>query len=108
MEKIALQHRGTWRMIYCKHLQRQFINLMGGTDLMLNGAINGPLHKSVVINCLPKLYVPSTLNIDLILWHTQLFLLGVSWVFPGCFPGVPELKFLFSFTLLKIPTIFFF
>ena len=56
MEKIALQHRGTWRMIYSKHLQyilqRQFINLMGGTDLMLNGAINGPLHKSVVINCL--------------------------------------------------------
>ena len=39
---------------------------------MLNGAINGPLHKSVVINCLPKLYIPSTLNNDLILWHTQL------------------------------------
>ena len=81
MEKIALQHRGTWRMIYSKHLQRQFINLMGGTDLMLNGAINGPLHKSVVINCLPKLYIPSTLNNDLILWHTQLIVYAVkSWV----------------------------
>ena len=36
--------------------------------------------------------------------------LGVSWVFPGCFLGVsrvfPGSNFLFSFTLLKIPTTF--
>ena len=32
---------------------------------------------------------------------------GVSWVFPGCFPGVPRHNFLYlSFTLLKIPTAF--
>ena len=85
MEKIALQHRGTWRMIYCKHLQRQFINLMGGTDLMLNGAINGPLHKSVVINCLPKLYILSTINVDLVLWHTLLIVYAVKCKIMGYF-----------------------
>ena len=26
-----------------------------------------------------KLYTPSTLNIDLILWHTQLILCAVKW-----------------------------
>ena len=40
----------------------------------------------------PKLYIPSTLNIDLILWHTQLIVCGEnikslfkSWVFPFTF-----------------------
>ena len=47
---------------------------------MLNGAINGPLHKSVVINCLPKLYIPSTLNVDLNSWYA----LGI-WIC-GCTP----------------------
>ena len=32
--------------------------------------------------------------------------LGVSQVFPGCFPVVPGHDFFFSFTLLKIPTTF--
>ena len=41
---------------------------------------------------LTKLYIPSTLNIDLILWHTQLIVCAVnvkswfkSWVFPFTF-----------------------
>ena len=36
----------------------------------------------------PKLYIPSTLNIDLILWHTQLNVCAEnvkSWVFPFTF-----------------------
>ena len=40
----------------------------------------------------PKLYIPSTLNIDLILWHTQLIVCAEnvkswfkSWVFPFTF-----------------------
>ena len=40
----------------------------------------------------PKLYIPSTLNIDLILWHTQLIVCPEnvkswfkSWVFPFTF-----------------------
>ena len=43
---------------------------------------------------LPKLYIPSTLNIDLILWHTQLIVCAEivkswfkSWVFPFTFQG---------------------
>ena len=41
---------------------------------------------------MPKLYIPSTLNIDLILWHTQLIVCAEnvkswykSWVFPFTF-----------------------
>ena len=41
---------------------------------------------------IPKLYIPSTLNIDLILWHTQLIVCAEnvkswfkSWVFPFTF-----------------------
>ena len=44
-----------------------------------------------IMTC-PKLYIPSTLNIDLILWHTQLILCAEnvkswfkSWVFPFTF-----------------------
>ena len=40
----------------------------------------------------PKLYIPSTLNIDLIMWHTQLIMCAEnvklwfkSWVFPFIF-----------------------
>ena len=57
----------------------------GGTDLMLNGAINGPLHKSVVINCLPKLYILSTINVDLVLWHTLLIVYAVKCKIMGYF-----------------------
>ena len=49
MEKIALQHRGTWRY------DLQTVHKSDGAhcdDLMLNGAINGPLHKLIVIKCL--------------------------------------------------------
>ena len=42
--------------------------------------------------CLAKLYIPSTLNIDLILWHTQLIVCAEnvktwfkSWVLPFTF-----------------------
>ena len=56
-----------------------------------------PLEKSVTycqlqfdaFLCAAKLYIPSTLNIDLILWHTQLIMcaeivksLFKSWGFP--------------------------
>ena len=36
----------------------------------------------------PKLFIPSTLNIDLLLWHTQLIVCAEnlkSWVFPFTF-----------------------
>ena len=45
-----------------------------------------------VVNLGTKLYIPSTLNIDLILWHTQLIVCAEnvkswfkSWVFPFTF-----------------------
>ena len=45
-----------------------------------------------VVLCRSKLYIPSTLNIDLILWHTQLIICAEnvkswfkSWVFPFTF-----------------------
>ena len=51
-----------------------------------------------------KLYIPSTLNIDLILWQTQLIVCAEnvkSWVFPLTFQGyiLPHtyLNFIFEF-----------
>ena len=43
---------------------------------------------SSVFLVLPKLYIPTTLNIDLILWHTHLIVCAEnvkSWVFPFTF-----------------------
>ena len=55
------------------------------------GRIRGkkwPAERGRKINRKPKLYIPSTLNIDLILWHTQLIVCAEnikswlkSWVF---------------------------
>ena len=48
-----------------------------------------PLHQlKSDLNTKPKLYIPSTLNIDLILWHTQLIVCAEnvkSWGFPFTF-----------------------
>ena len=50
------------------------------------------LYSMQLFSADPKLYIPSTLNIDLILWHTQLILCAEnvkswfkSWVFPFTF-----------------------
>ena len=62
------------------------------------------IRKSKGWNCKigPKLYIPSTLSIDLILWHTQLIVCALkwfkSWVISFTFhaytlPHTPSLKF---------------
>ena len=51
-----------------------------------------PRFRRSILVLKPKLYIPSTLNIDLILWHTQLIVCAEnvkswfkSWVFPFTF-----------------------
>ena len=46
-------------------------------------AVTGPPESFNTLRTNPKLYIPSTLNIDLILWHTQLILCAIT--FKSCF-----------------------
>ena len=89
------------------HILRDFLMTLGagislGNSLMIFGGTgnvggNGRLNSTEIINADgqvsqgPKLYISSTLNIDLILWHTQLIFRAEnveSWVFPFFFKHI--------------------
>ena len=53
------------------------------------------LWTSCILKWFPKLYIPSTLNIDLLLWHTQLIVCAVkSWCKSLVFPVTFQAYFL--------------
>ena len=89
-----------------KQIDKRNLCLLSSQDLAIDwsycnkrhGKHKNRLHKGAFNNYVdrilpffdpsPKLYIPSTLNIDLTLWHTQLIVCAEnvkSWVFPFTF-----------------------
>ena len=52
-----------------RHIRESAILVWNEMDANKNGYID---FKGNLLKVIAKLYIPSTLNIDLILWHTQL------------------------------------
>ena len=94
LECRSLEKKGVhshFRSLFSKEV-RSFITLPKKEWYFFNSHLKKIIRPKNFLEPYPKLYIPSTLNIDLILWHTQLIVCAdnvkswfKSWLFPFTF-----------------------